>query len=74
MKILVNWRESICGACGQQRTAAMDNYGRVICSFCGSEALMGKNWNVFTPKFKTDSRNKLRNWPIVNERRAEHAL
>jgi len=74
MKVLVNWRESICETCGQARTAVMDNHGRVTCSFCGSETLMDKHWNTFEPQFKVDSRNKFRNWAVVHERRAEHMI
>jgi len=74
MKVLVNWRESVCENCGQIQTAIIDNHGRVTCSFCGSETLMDKKWNAFSPQFKTNARNKLRNWPVVNERRAEHVI
>lgn len=69
MKILVNGDEAICNICGH-RGAEVATGTLVVCSFCFSTELKDKNWNVFIPKWKKDSRNPTRgNWTHYLRRR-----
>lgn len=60
MKVLVNHSESICNECGQAKTAVLDEFKTVRCSFCSSTDLRDNHWQPFIPKFKVDSRNPAR--------------
>lgn len=73
MKVLVNWRDSICATCGKPKTAIMAPEGNVECSFCGSFDLVDHSWQCFVPKFKLDARNSGRKGWLPNHRRFDDA-
>lgn len=68
MKVLTNWRDSVCLDCGIQGTAV----GLGSCSFCGSGNLTDLKGGEFTPKFITDRR--CRDWVWKPERRWDAAM
>jgi hypothetical protein len=69
MKIMDNWKESICVDCGQEQCAEMAPNGRILCCFCFGENLKDRKSNPFVAHWKIDSRNSNRMWHVKYERR-----
>lgn len=60
MKIITNWRSSVCNDCGQKACASVAFDHNIVCHFCGGSNLVDTNYELFEPIWKTDSRNPTR--------------